>query len=84
MIIEGILDLIKNVLIWFINLIPSPEMTEINVSGVIDNFIEILQGIAYIMPVGDILIMLGIWLGIYTFSIGWKLIQRIWDALPFT
>lgn len=85
MITEAILNLIKSIMTWLFNLIPAPEQTVgAGLSGVSDTFIDIIQGVAYILPVGDILIMLGIWFGIYTFTIGWKLIQRIWDALPFT
>lgn len=85
MIIESILNGIKVVMMWLFNLIPAPEQTAgAGLGGVADTFVDIIQGVAYVLPVGDILIMLGIWYGIYTFTIGWKLIQRIWDALPFT
>jgi len=84
MIIEGILNLIKGALIWFINLIPSPEPIEVSIGGITKTFVEIVQGVAYILPIGDIMIMFGIWFAINAFTIGWRLIQRIWDALPFT
>lgn len=85
MIIESILNGIKVVMMWLLNLIPAPEQTAgAGLDGVADTFIQIVQMVAYVLPVGDIMIMLGIWFGIYTFTIGWKLIQRIWDALPFT
>lgn len=85
MITEAIMNGFKEVLMWIINLIPSPEQaTEINLIEVANMFAEIIKGVAYVVPVGDILIMLGIWIGLYTFFIGWKAIQRLWDALPFT
>ena len=85
MIIESVLNGIKVVMMWFFNLIPAPEQaTEINLIEVANMFVEIIQGVAYVLPVKDILIMLGIWYGLYTFFIGWKAIQRVWDALPFT
>lgn len=83
MIIESVLNGIKVVMMWFFSLIPTPE-TEINLIEVANMFVEIIQGVAYVLPVGDILLMLGIWYGLYTFFIGWKAIQRVWDALPFT
>ena len=83
MIIESVLNGIKVVMMWFFSLIQGPE-TEINLIEVADMFVEIIQGVAYVLPVKDILIMLGIWYGLYTFFIGWKAIQRVWDALPFT
>lgn len=83
MIVESVLNGIKVVMMWFFSLIPAPE-TEINLIEVANMFVEIIQGVAYVLPVGDILLMLGIWYGLYTFFIGWKAIQRVWDALPFT
>ena len=85
MITEAIMNGFKEVLIWIINLIPSPEQAaEINLIEVANMFVEIIQGVAYVLPVVDIMIMFGIWFGLYTFFIGWKAIQRLWDALPFT
>ena len=85
MIVENVLNGIKVVMMWIFNLIPAPEQaTEINLIQVANMFVEIIQGVAYVLPVKDILIMLGIWYGLYTFFIGWKAITRVWDALPFT
>ena len=84
MIVEGILNGIKVVIMFILSLIPAPEQTAgAGIEGVGETFINILQMVAYVLPVGDIMLMLGIWFGIYTFTIGWKLIQRIWDAIPF-
>ena len=83
MIIESVLNGIKVVMMWFFSLIQGPE-TEINLIEVANMFVEIIQGVAYVLPVRDILLMLGIWYSLYTFFIGWKAIQRVWDALPFT
>lgn len=84
MLIEGILNLIKGALLWFINLIPTPESIEVGIGGIANTFVEIVQSVAYILPIGDIMIMFGVWFAINAFTIGWRLIQRIWDALPFT
>lgn len=84
MITEGILNLIKVNMLWILSIIPAPEIGELGLNEVADTFVEIVQGLAYVLPIRDIMIMLGIWYGIYTFTIGWKVIQRIWDALPFT
>ena len=83
MIIESVLNGIKVVMMCFFSLIQGPE-TEINLIEVANMFVEIIQGVAYVLPVRDILLMLGIWYSLYTFFIGWKAIQRVWDALPFT
>lgn len=83
MIIESILNIIKGAMLMILNLIPEINFN-LNLSGVSETFIDILELVAYVLPVRDILLMFGIWFGIYSFNIAWKLIQRIWDALPFT
>ena len=82
MIFEFILDILKNSLVWLIGLVPVPEISLGD--SVVNSFIEMFQVISYFLPVRDILIMLNIWLGICTFNVVWKLIQRFWDALPLT
>lgn len=84
MIVEALLELVKFNMIWFLNIIPNVEIGELNLTDVAEMFVEIMQGVAYVFPVKDVLIMFGIWFGIYTFTIAWRVIQRIWDALPFT
>jgi len=84
MIVEALLELVKFNIIWFLNMIPNVEIGDLNLNDVAEMFVDILQGIAYVFPVKDVLIMFGIWFGIYTFTIAWRVIQRIWDALPFT
>lgn len=84
MVLEFFLDMFKSVLIWLIGLVPVPEVGLGSLDSIVNSFVEILQVSSYFLPVGDIIIMLRIWLGIYTFNIVWKLIQRLWDALPLT
>lgn len=84
MIIEFIFNMFKGALILLIELIPVPDVSFGSLDAVINSFVEMLQVISYFLPVGDIIVMLRIWFGIYTFNIVWKLIQRLWDALPLT
>lgn len=84
MIIEFVFNMLKGALIWLIDLVPVPEVSLGGLDSVINSFVEMLQVISYFLPVSDIIVMLRIWLGIYTFNIVWKLIQRLWDALPLT
>lgn len=84
MIVEVILNIFKTVLIWLVGLVPAPEVNLSGLDTMINSFIEMLQAIAYFFPVGDIILILRIWLGIWTFNIVWKLVQRLWDALPLT
>lgn len=84
MITEAIMNLVKVNILWFLNMIPTVQIGELNLSEVAQMFMDIIQGIAYFFPVKDALIIFGIWFSIYTFTIAWRIIQRIWDALPFT
>ncbi len=55
MITETIMNGFKVVLMWILSLIPAPEQaTEINLVEVANMFIEIIQAVAYVVPVGDI------------------------------
>jgi len=52
---ETIMNGFKVVLMWILSLIPAPEQaTEINLVEVANMFIEIIQAVAYVVPVGDI------------------------------
>lgn len=82
MILEAVFNLIKNVLLFIINLLPN---TNIDLpTGLIEWFNNTLSLVGYFIPVGDMFLMLGIWFVITNFNIIWKIITRIWDALPFT
>ena len=82
MILEAVFNLIKNVLLFVINLLPS---TNIDLpTGLIEWINNTLSLVGYFIPVGDMFLMLGIWFAITNFNIIWKIITRIWDALPFT
>lgn len=85
MITEILMNSIKVVMQWLLNLMPTPDLiVGAGLGGVAETFINMIQGAAYVFPVGDVMIMLGTWYSIYTFTIAWKLIQRLWDALPLT
>lgn len=83
MILEVFFNLIKFVLINLVNVLPDfafnppPE-------GMYSWVLNTIQGVAYFLPINDFLIMFGLFIGIHTFWIMWRLIQRLWDALPFT
>ena len=46
--------------------------------------LDIMLGTAYFMPLVDLGIMLMISLALVSWHAIWKIIQRVWDALPFT
>ena len=49
-----------------------------------EQILDIILGTAYFMPVVDLGIMLMISLALVSWHAIWKIIQRVWDALPFT
>ena len=83
MIIEAILNLIALVIKGIIAILP--DMGSLSLpTGFLEWFVNLLNGTAYFLPIGDFLIMFSIWLIVINWQIIWKVIQRIWDALPFT
>lgn len=83
MIIEAILTVIKVALEFIFSLLPTLDLLQMPI-GFIEWFINVLSGVSYFLPITDFLIMFGLWMAITNFQIVWKLLQRIWDALPFT
>ncbi len=84
MIIELIIQNMKNVFIFIINLL-NPVIGFLDIpNDVAAEILEIIYGTAYFMPVVDLGIMLLISLAMASWHAIWKIIQRVWDALPFT
>lgn len=83
MIIEGILYVIKIALEFIFSLLPTLDILQLPI-GFIEWFVNILKGVSYFLPITDFLIMFGVWIAVTNFQIVWKLLQRLWDALPFT
>ena len=82
MILEGLISLIVGALKGVLSLLPQID-AGIPVD-IVTTFTQWIYGIGYILPIGDFFIMLGIWFAVTNFHLIWKIIQRIWDALPFT
>jgi hypothetical protein len=83
MIIEAVFGVIKLLLKAIIALIPNLSALSLP-DGFMDWFTSTVQLSAYFLPLGDFFLMFGIWMVVINFSIVWKIIQRVWDALPFT
>ncbi|MBO8161985.1 MAG: hypothetical protein H0Z24_10190 [Thermosipho sp. (in: Bacteria)] len=83
MIVEAVLNLIKALLLVVIGALPSLDMIQLPV-GFMDWFTSQVSAAAYFLPVSDFLIMFGIWVLVINFQTVWRIIQRVWDALPFT
>lgn len=82
MILEGLISLIVGALKGVLSLLPQIDAGI--PAGIVTTFMQWIYGIGYILPVGDFFIMLGIWFAVTNFHLIWKIIQRLWDALPFT
>lgn len=82
MILEGLISLIVGALKGIITLMPQID-AEIP-ADIATDFMQLIYGIGYVFPINDFFIMLGIWFAVTNFHVIWKLIQRLWDALPFT
>lgn len=84
MIIELIIQAMMNVFILILSLL-NPVIGFLDIPNDISTqILEIIYGTAYFMPVVDLGIMLLISLALVSWHAVWKLIQRVWDALPFT
>lgn len=84
MIIELIIQAMMNVFILILSLL-NPVIGFLDIPNDISTqILEIIYGTAYFMPVVDLGIMLLISLALVSWHAVWKIIQRVWDALPFT
>lgn len=84
MIVELIIQAMMNVFILILSLL-SPVIGFLDIpNDVSAQILEIIYGTAYFMPVVDLGIMLLISLALVSWHAVWKIIQRVWDALPFT
>lgn len=83
MILELIFDVIFGLLFIVINLIPNLTFIQLPAEFIVW-FANIIVMSAYFFPVSDFFIMIGIWLMVANFHLAWKVLTRLWDALPFT
>lgn len=82
MIIEAILNLVKSLIMGILSLLPTLNATGIP-NDLLNGFASVIYGVSYFFPVADVLIMLAISFAITNFHIIWRLIQRVYDAIPF-
>ena len=84
MIIELIIQAMTNVFILILSIL-NPVIGFLDIpNDVASQILEIVYGTAYFMPVVDLGIMIMINLALVSWHVVWKIIQRVWDALPFT
>lgn len=83
MLVELLVTPIVGVFVGLMNLLPA--FTAFVVPEEVLTWLGSVMSMAgYFLPVWDFLVMLGIWLAVVNFTVIWRLIQRAWDALPFT
>ena len=81
MITEAILELVFRFYKFIVDRIPSFDITlPVDIVG---GLINIINGIAYIFPLGDFIVILGIYILIVNFHIIYNLLRSIRSFLPF-
>lgn len=83
MLLELIFNLIKKLLLFIVNALPAMPSIDIP-NNLVDKFTNICTGVSYFLPMESLLAIFGIWVTYKFVIINWKVIQRVWDALPFT
>lgn len=84
MIVELIIQAMMSLFIVLLSLL-NPVIGFLDIPNDLSTQImDIILGTAYFMPVVDLGIMLMISLALVSWHAIWKIIQRVWDALPFT
>lgn len=81
MVLESLLTFFYNSIDGLVSILPDINFTL--PLDIIQGFINTIMGISYIFPLGDIAIIFGIYFSILNFHIVWKLVQRLWDSVPF-
>lgn len=84
MITESIIGVVMALFTSIITAI-SPILSGLDIpNDIVARIREIIESVAYFMPVQDLAIMMGISVVINYWHVIWRIIQRAWDALPFT
>lgn len=84
-IVNAIVALLKGIMATFPDsLTLKPDVVNIPVAETMTWLVGIFASVAYVLPVTDILHMILVNFVVHNFAILWKLLFRIWDALPFT
>lgn len=80
MIVEFMLNIIWALVKPLLDLLPTVSL---NISvDTLDVFIDAVQAACYLLPMTDIIIMIGIVVAITVFRIIVSLLKTIWDILP--
>lgn len=82
MIVEDTFNGVASLLLAVLDFIPTLRITI--PSDLLSWFSDLINAVAWFFPISDVFLIFGIWVTVTNFNLLWKLIQRVWDALPFT
>lgn len=54
-----------------------------NMDSILATLKNIINTVAYFIPLNQFLIMFGIWIAIVNFNFIYKLITKVWESIPF-
>lgn len=83
MILDLILAPLTSALVAAINLLPNIDFALVGITNFMTWFINIINLVSYVMPVGPLLTLFGLYILIKNFEFGWAVIKRIYDLIPF-
>ena len=81
MIVEGIADLIFNIVQGMLSMLPDIKWDVDN--SVFSIFFDVLEMVCYLLPMPTVLTILSFVIMINMFKIVISIIKTIWDLLPF-
>jgi hypothetical protein len=84
MVTDLILDVLTSGASFTIDLLPNLDLSIIPIVQIMAWLIQIFNTVDYVVPIKALLVPFFLWITIKNFHFGWKIIQRIWDALPLT
>ncbi|WP_312700566.1 hypothetical protein [Sedimentibacter sp.] len=82
MILELLLIPAMNLMIHMLSGIPVVEMITMP-SDVLTFIINIIAVCGYFLPLGDMLVMFGIWVAYTVFRLNINFFKALWEAIPF-
>ncbi|GAB6107493.1 hypothetical protein JCM19376_14490 [Fusibacter bizertensis] len=85
MITEFLLNLLLQANSFLLDLLPdSPINFNVPDNEIVQFIGNIIYNVGYFLPMPTLLLIFTLWLATKNFELIWRLIQRVWDALPFT
>ena len=83
MVTDALVNFLKTIVLGLINLLPSLESFKIP-TDIVSLVNDIVNTAGFFIPLGDIALILSIFLVVTNFRFIYNILARIWDMLPFT